>query len=322
MTHSPQSEEFCNLHNASYYDQQVLRYMHPQQPCKSRCVKCTELKGNQTKEAPQTQTIRSGTQKYTHSSFSLDSPSVQNPCLKVAKNMTMTAVPSCLHHCITISDIMNKASMFGKRIKCVTSQPFPILHGYTENQHGCTLTGSNLKQTSISLASLSLSPPLSLYIYCQNNQSMNVEIFPHFLLFQANLHLDFVSPLMNPHFSLVIIYSSPEGRQIHSHIKHGDRCEEWDEINLTDPRGLGAGSLPVCTVLETLSQVYIYIIQLTGTLCIIWLRGIHCPSIPKPDWSCLTMCDADSQRAAQPDSLPCSTQRCGQDYSLDSTSLW
>ena len=71
------------------------------------------------------------------------------------------------------------------------------------------------------------------------------------------LTLKFVSPLMNPHFSPVILYSSPQGRQTQSYIKHGDRCEEWDEISLTDPRGLRAGSLPVCTVLETLSQVYI-----------------------------------------------------------------
>ena len=73
------------------------------------------------------------------------------------------------------------------------------------------------------------------------------------------LTLKFVSPLMNPHFSPVILYSSPQGRQTQSHIKHGDRCEEWDEINLTDPRGLGAGTFLFALYLRLYHKcIYIY----------------------------------------------------------------
>lgn len=149
--------------------------MYPQQPCKSQCVKCTELKGNQTKEAPQAQSIRSGTPKYTHSSFSLDSPSVQNLCLKVAKNMTMTAVPICLHHWITISDIMNRASMFGKRIKYITSQPFPAL----------SLTGTQkYNMDAPQQAQIWSKQAFPLYKYCQKNQTkyacQNISTFSTF----------------------------------------------------------------------------------------------------------------------------------------------
>ena len=55
------------------------------------------------------------------------------------KKIQPQALPLCAQQSVLVSDVINKAEMWGTSIKYITSQSFSALYWYKENQQCCTL---------------------------------------------------------------------------------------------------------------------------------------------------------------------------------------
>ena len=144
------------------------------------------IKGESNQRSTTGPTDKEWNPKYTHSSFSLDSLSVLNPCLKVAKKND--------HDCCA----QLSASLYHYQ-----------WHHEQGQKNQCLAKESNTSQANLSLLLVLLvhknttwTRPNrlkfeankhfpSINIVRKIKQSMHVEIFPRFLYFQANLHPDF-----------------------------------------------------------------------------------------------------------------------------------